>query len=160
MKALFNSLDMDGSYGGWRLRQGIPEDSCPIDLLEIRLPDNSVFDFKGYISTMQKGSRWLANRLPAMEALIKQWLRANGDHKRLETAERTLASYIFQEKEGISRGAKIAWCQNRGHRVHNLQHDGIIIQLCRNESTEDARSAIEKRCLCALGYCQPVTADK
>ena len=160
MKALFNSLDMDGSYRGWRLRQGIPEDSCPIDLLVIRLPDNSIFDFRGYVNSMQKGSTWLANRLPAMEALIKQWLRATGDHKRLETAERTLASYIFQEKEGISRGAKIAWCQNRGHRVHNLQHDGIIIQLCRNESTEDARSAIEKRCLCALGYCQPVTADK
>ena len=144
-----------GMKGIW-----IPLNDCPIDSLRISLPNNKLFDFQGYVTAMQKGSQWLANRLPAMETMIKQWLRANGDTARLETSERTLASYVFQEKEGISRGAKIDWCTNRGHTVHNLQHDGIIIQLCRNETPEDARKAIERRCGRVLGYTQPITADK
>ena len=64
-----------------------------------------------------------------MKEITRQWFQLTRD-PRIEHTERTLASYIFQEKEAISRNAKIALCTQKGHQVHNLQHDGIIVNNC------------------------------
>jgi hypothetical protein len=132
IKALFNSLDMDGTLGSWRKRQKIPPGQKPLRNLRIHLP-NGLFDFGQYARTMEIGSRWLADqRRPAMKEITRQWFQLTRD-PRIEHPERTLASYIFQEKEAISRNAKIAWCTQKGHKVHNLQHDGIIVSLATGE---------------------------
>ena len=91
-----------------------------------------------------------------MEAFVIQWLRESGDKRRLQHPERTIASYVFQEMEGISRAAKIEWCTRGGHTVHNLQHDGVIIELCREWLPRDAARALTHECSCAVGYDQVV----
>ena len=160
IKALFNSLDMDGSLGSWRTRQKIPVGQKPLRNLKINLPDGP-FDFGQYARTMEIGSRWLADqRRPAMKEITRQWFQLTKDKTRIEHPERTLASYIFQEKEAISRNAKIAWCTQKGHKVHNLQHDGIIVSLVRNADKADTGRDMERISGYALGYPQPVSVDK
>jgi len=157
MKALFNSLDMDGSFEGWKRGQGIPQGTRMLrDLGEITVGAGQRFCLRRHISVMEVGSQWLTDKLPAMEGLIVQWLRTVGDKRRLQHPERTLASYVFQEMEGISRTAKIEWCTRGGHTVHNLQHDGAIIEMCRGMSPRDAARALSHECSCALGYEQTV----
>ena len=71
-----------------------------------------------------------------------------------------MSYYIFQEKEAISRNAKIAWCTQKGHKVHNLQHDGIIVSLAHNADKADTGRDMERIRGYALGYPQPVSVDK
>ena len=71
--------------------------------------------------------------------------------------ERTLASYVFQEAEGISREAKLWWCRVHGHTVHNLQHDGVVVETARGVTAEAAAAALTELCTRELGYEQPVT---
>ena len=116
---------MDGSLEGWKLGQGIPQGTKMLrDLGEVRISNGQRFCLRRYISVMEVGSQWLKEKLPAMEVFVIQWLRESGDKRRLQHPERTIASYVFQEMEGISRAAKIEWCTRGGHTVHNLQHDG------------------------------------
>ena len=63
---------------------------------------------------MAVGSDWLARQLPAMREFVVAHLRATRDRRRLEHPERTLASYVFQEAEGVSRAAKLWWARARG----------------------------------------------
>jgi len=94
-----------------------------------------------------------------MKEITRQWFQLTRD-PRIEHTERTLASYIFQEKEAISRNAKIAWCTQKGHKVHNLQHDGIIVSLARNADKHETGREMERISGNALGYPQPVSVDK
>ena len=52
---------------------------------------------------MAVGTAHLARSLPAMTDFVAAHLRATRDGTRLEHPERTLASYVFQEAEGLSR---------------------------------------------------------
>ena len=79
-----------------------------------------------------------------------------GDRRRLREPERTLCSYVWQEAEGISRAAKLAWCRAGGHTPHNLQHDGVIIELGRGVAPADAVASLQDACSHALGFVQPV----
>ena len=107
---------------------------------------------------MEAGSVWLADHLPAMRAMTVQWLRAMGDEKRLRHPERTLASYVFQEQEGIARASKVAWANRGGHTVHNLQHYGIIIELSREVTKDTAATEMSAWCSQALAFPLTVTA--
>ena len=94
-----------------------------------------------------------------MRQFLVSWLQTRGDvesRRRLEHPERTLASYVFQEAEGLSREAKLLWATRGGHTIHNLQHDGVIIQLARGLAPDVAARDLSKVCSHALGYDQPV----
>ena len=158
VKALFNSIDMDGSLEAWKRAQGVPSGSRPLSGLTVTLANGRNFCLRSYISEMEAGSLWLADHLPAMRAMTVQWLRATGDEKRLRHPERTLASYVFQEQEGIARDTKIAWANRGGHTVHNLQHDGIIIELNREVTKDTAAKEMSAWCSQALAFPLTVTA--
>ena len=145
---------MDGTYGGWRDRQGIQDGMRPMRELRV-VVEGKPWSFRGFMAAMEVGSSWLANERPAMLKLIKTWNNYGGGRKR-EHPERTLASYIFQEAEGISREAKIWWARARGHVVHNLQHDGIIMELTDACGKEEAEKILTGICSRALRYPQPV----
>ena len=89
------------------------------DLGEFRVGAGQRFCLRRYISVMEVGSQWLKEKLPAMEAFVIQWLRESGDKRRLQHPERTIASYVFQEMEGISRAAKIEWCTRGAGGAHS-----------------------------------------
>ena len=74
----------------------------------------------------------------------------------MQHPERTLASYVFQEAEGLSRSAKLWWCRVGGHAVHNLQHDGVVVTLARGVSDAEAARALGEVCSHALAYPQEV----
>ena len=155
-KALFLALDMDGSCEGWRQRQQIPRGERPLRDLQVRLADGRRWSLLAYIKTMEAGSTWLAGKLPAMMRTVRDF-NTHRRRRRKDHPERTLASYVFQEAEGISREAKLWWCRVRGHTVHNLQHDGVVVETARGETAAAAAAALTGVCSRALGYEQPVT---
>ena len=53
---------------------------------------------------MEVGSTWLATKLPAMLHMTEAWNKHRRKRQK-HHPERTLASYVFQEAEGISREA-------------------------------------------------------
>ena len=150
---LFNSLDMDGTLAAWRARQGIPPYLRPIEGLHVSVGGRT-WSLRAYIAAQEVGSHWLARQLPAMHEFVRTWRRCRRGQVR--HPERTLASYVFQEAEGLSRSAKIWWCQVGGHEVHNLQHDGIVVTLARGLYDAEAARALGDVCSHALAYPQAV----
>ena len=156
-KALFNSFDMDGSLGAWRERMGLRDGERPSADMVIRLGPGRPFDFQAHRQAQREGTQWLAQRMRAMLQYVEAHLRACRDGRRLEHPERTVASYVFQEAEGVSRRAKVWWAQCKGHVVHNLQHDGLVLQLRHGDDVETVRQQLAAVSTRALGYQQPVT---
>ena len=113
----------------WRRRVGLRSDEKPLSGLTVRLggPDGHVFNVRAYLGAQRPGCEHLARHLPAMRELVVTWLRTQRDARRLQTPERTLASYVFQDFEGQSREAKLWCCKVHGHRPLNLQHDGVVV---------------------------------
>ena len=94
-----------------------------------------------------------------MHDFIVEHLRAGGDAARLAHPERTLASYVFQEAEGLSRRAKLQWAVRGGHTVQNLQHDGVVICLARHLDADVAAAQLTAACTRALAYRQTVQRE-
>ena len=156
IKSLFNSLDMDGTVGAWRRRVGLAAGERTLVGFRVDLGAVGVFDFDRYRRAMSVGTEWLARCMPAMRAFVVAYLRSERDWKRLEHPERTLASYVYQEAEGVSRGAKLQWCARRGHTVRSLQHDGVVLQLGFGDGVVALERELARACSHALGYEQPV----
>ena len=97
-----------------------------------------------------------------MMKLTEDWVRSGRQRgKRGETgfgAEKKLNSYVLQEAEGLSRAAKLWYCNLKGHRVHNLQHDGIVASTTRQVAPAELARALTRVTTRALGYDQPVEA--
>ena len=91
-----------------------------------------------------------------MRAFVVAHLRNERDAKRLEHPERTLASYVFQEAEGVSRQAKVRWAVQQGHTVLNLEHDGVVLAFEPGVGVAQAERDLRRACSHALGYDQPV----
>ena len=150
----------------WRRRVGLRSDEKPLSGLTVRLggPDGHVFNVRAYLGAQRPGCEHLARHLPAMRELVVTWLRTQRDARRLQTPERTLASYVFQDFEGQSREAKLWCCKVHGHRPLNLQHDGVVVALrsvCGEATTAQQTAAlVSSVCTAALGYDQPVTAKE
>ena len=178
VKSLFNSLDMDGSLSAWRVRVGMRNGersllgfTVPLGVrvrVRARVPGApaptsvdaraAAFSFDAYRRVQRVGTRWLAEKMTAMRQFVVTWMRARGDvesRRRLEHPERTLASYVFQEAEGLSRNAKLTWAARGGHTVQNLQHDGVVIALARGLAPPGKPRA-RQRASSKLGYEQPV----
>ena len=159
VKALFNSLDMDGTLGAWRTRMGLRDGERPLRGFVVDLGRAGEFRFDAYRRVQAVGTQWLARHMPAMLQFVTTHLRDTRDNKRLEHPERTLASYVFQEAEGVSRAAKLWWARVQGHTVQNLQHDGAVLQLARGVSPQQAARELSRVCSHALGYEQPVVPE-
>ena len=159
-----------GTVAGFYARWGLDELALPIYSLRFRrgateqdaaehelLRPGDTFSIRQYANAQRVGSRWLQQRMPAMNDFVCGWLTLEGDIvRRLREPERTLCSYVWQEAEGISRAAKLAWCRAGGHTPHNLQHDGVIIELGRGVAPADAVASLQDACSHALGFVQPV----
>ena len=63
---------------------------------------------------------------------------------------------VCQECEGISRDAKVDYCQLEGHWVFSKQHDGVGAGAMAGTSDEALRAALEHASTAALGYTQRV----
>ena len=156
VKALFNSFDMDGTLGAWRGRMGLRDGERPSAGMVIDLGPDGQFDFEAHRRAQRVGTAWLAERRRAMTAFVGAHLRNERDTRRLEHPERTVASYIFQEAEGVSRKVKAQLARVQGHTVHNLQHDGVILRLDWGEAPQRVAQQLSAVTAHALGYAQPV----
>ena len=148
-KALINSLEMDGTFEGWKHSYGIPVQrnarECNVDL-----GNGVIFRLADFITAQPARTRWLVNRCPRMFELIAGAKNRPGDHP-----ERTLKSFVLQELEGRSRNAKIRWAEEHGHEWFSLQHDGVAMGLA-GITTGQAKTALTAVCSAALGYEQRV----
>ena len=69
-------------------------------------------------------------------------------------AGRTAKSYVLQEAECTARNAKIhvSWCQSRGLRVTNLQHDGVVVAGIAPGEEEEAGRGMGEAATVACGF--------
>ena len=147
---------MDGTLGAWRARVGLRDNEAPLADFVVDLGQAGDFRFAAYRRVQRVGTGWLARQLPAMSDFVVTHLRATRDARRLAHPERTVASYVFQEAEGISRAAKLRHARAAWHVVHNLQHDGVVLALARDEDPAAVERQLTAACTQALGYEQPV----
>jgi hypothetical protein len=156
MKALFNSLDNDGTVRGWRRTMGIAAGQKPLEGARVRLPTGRVFSLAAYQDSREDMTAEFEEMMPGMCSLVKDWLRARRDGREY-THSRTAKSYFLQEAEGLSRRAKVAWAARRGDAlVTNLQHDGIIVQLPDGMTAATATAGMAEASSQVLGYQQLV----
>ena len=114
------------------------------------------WSLQAHILAMEVGTDSVKNKMAAMYEMVKSWRHSReGSHP-----DRTTASYVFQEAEGISRLAKLWWARVRGHKVQNLQHDGVILTTGTDIQPQAVARAMTAVCTHALGYAQPVATDK
>ena len=162
VKVLFNALDMDGTYEGWRKKMGVKR-SITLDGLRIKDDHDRDFSMGEYLESQQASTKELADKMRGMLALIEDWNVAYPGDKSVCAAsawaadgpKRTLKSYVLQEMEGFSRNAKLWWCAAGGHVALNLQHDGVVLALNRVDQ-HTARSELAQVSSMALRYKQEV----
>ena len=155
-KRLINLLDMDGTFEGWlaAYRSDVVSGRTRAQAqLVCGSADRQVtFDLGAYITEQPARTLEMRARAPRM---FKFFRRAKHMGERATKAKRTMKSYVLQECEGISRRAKLAWCETTGAKPLNLQHDGVVIMLPNNRSDVDAVTAdIQRHCSALLGYTQ------
>ena len=64
-----------------------------------------------------------------------------------------MKSYLLQEAEAVSRGAKMAWCEQNRVRVTSLQHDGIMVaELPQGLSAEEVAEQLTIAATSASGF--------
>ena len=156
IKHLNLRLDFDASIRKWEREWRIPEFAsilqrrCTVQLPGVLTP----FDVRSYITSLPQRTAWLAQRVPDMVELARQ-IRSSG----ADRPEVTAKSSVLQEREGISRHAKIRYCQLHGHWAFSQQHDGVGIGATQDEDAEALRAALEHSTAAALGYAQKVTRE-
>ena len=155
-KALFNSLDMDGTYMGWRERYRVPVGMYPELECEFDLATGGRFNWYAYKNSQLDAAKNFEQELPAMARFVKAYLRIQGDDERLEHPERTLKSYVLQEAEAISRYSKLCWAAEVGREPVSLQHDGVLLRLWPHDNKAEVEHELSRLCSAALGYEQPV----
>ena len=82
IKALFNSLDMDGTLGAWRTRVGL-RDGQRLTGFVVDLGRAGEFRFDAYRRVQAVGTQWLARHMPAMMQFVTAHLRDTRDSRRL-----------------------------------------------------------------------------
>ena len=150
-KGLCHRLDNEGTIIGFFNEHGIPGLAAdqPRTLTLTLGPNNERFNLQTFIDEKTAQTRWLANQLPMMLALIK----AAGDRAKPEA---TLRSFYSQDYEGVSRAAKIRWAERHGQYPFSNSHDGVGIGLDIEHTPSEVASALTDEVSATLGYDQPV----
>ena len=82
VKALFASIDMDGSVKRWAERWGLlPE---VVRRVSVTLPDGTIFNFDAYLRGQADGTEWLREKLErqvGMHSFITTWLAHHKPYK-------------------------------------------------------------------------------
>jgi len=83
-------------------------------------------------------------------------MREHND-SRVSRSALTAKSYFLQEAEGLSRQAKVLWAARRGDlRITSLQHDGVVVDLPADITTDHVTAGMTEASTAVLGYTQPV----
>ena len=153
IKTLNLRLDFDGSITKWERENGIlPHATLMQRGCRVQVPgETELFDFRAYVTGLRARTEWIASRVPEMVQLARQTSSSRSDRP-----EVTAKSMVCQECEGISRDAKVDYCQTEGHWVFSKQHDGVGAGAMEGTSDEALRAALEHASTAALGYAQRV----
>ena len=113
-------------------------------------PDGKKFSLEKYGKAQGEGTTWIITRAKPMWDFLE---RMDLPKKKGKRKDRKLMvkSYLLQEAEAVSREAKIRWAKEKGLRVMNLQHDGLVIQT-GVENIKDYETQMEKAAEEACGY--------
>ena len=168
VKLLINLLDMDGTYGGWRLSHGEVQagaagpgwpalPGCPsLPGPALLLPSGEVFEVRRYFREQTERTVWVGLQRPHLTALYDWWRQSELNRRDWKDPSRTLKSDMLAEYEFASRGAKRWWADMHGHFWLSLQHDGVVMALVRGTLLAEALRKIETCLTAVLGYHQPV----
>ena len=143
IKQLYNSLNMDGSFGEWASKWAIPENMNKAELNVGGLAGGETFRFATYLQDLSEGTGWLAQRLEKHTGMLSFIAAHHKTHRpTYRTPERTLKSFALSEAESFSRDAKVEWCAQQRMAVCSLQHDGGIIVTHHTTAQEAHRSRL------------------
>ena len=153
---LLSILDQGGPVEAWQQKRGLPVTGSVIfslgqDAAGPPLPEGP-FDFAAYIRVQPRRTAWLAQRLPHMLDLVRQF---QVDTPRARPTV-TTKNYVFQDEEARSCQAKRQYASENGARTVNLQWDGIVIQLPNGHEPDDVAQEMGMRTSLVQGYPQPV----
>ena len=118
-KQLVNMLEMDGTFEAWCDGWGVSPHL--LRGLVVDLPGGRRLDVTGLVRVQPARTRALVQARPRAFAFAQQvCAELGGNHP-----DRTLRSYVMQDREAASREAKVAWAAREGWRVVSYQHDGV-----------------------------------
>ena len=156
MKVITNAYDMDAKENMWEKKFGNPHKRTLTNIV-MKLPDGTNFSMDKYRKAQEMGTKWMTTRSERMVELL------NGLHlkgkKKYKNKKLMAKSYMLQEAEATSREAKIRWAREKGIRVINLQHDGIVLMLDPEKEKETTR-ALQETASEACGYKIRIKAKK
>ena len=158
-KQLVNSLEMDGTFEAWCDGWGVSPHL--LRGLAVDLPGGQGLDVAALVRVQPARTLALVQARPRAYAFVRQACAAlGGDHP-----DRTLRSYVMQDREAASREAKVAWAVRAGWQVVSHQHDGVVMRppVACGTGSDTARlacAALSRACSDALGYEQPVAVKE
>ena len=160
MKAIINGFDMDSGLEAWGKQYDNP-DGKKLKGTQLTLGCGTPYALESYHKAQRKGTEWVAANSKRMLELVEQCMKP-GERTHAGKAALRVKSYLLQEAEAVSRGAKDAWCREHGVRVLNLQHDGIMIgsDLPNELSADEVAELMGAAATRAAGYEVVVTAER
>ena len=155
MKAIINGYDMDSGIDAWARKFGNPK-GLTLKGWAI-LVQGRRYKLETYRNAQQQGTKWMAERSARMGELVRQRMtreeREGSPRKKKKDPNLRVKSYLLQEAEGVSRAAKVAWCEQHDVRVVNMQHDGIMVSWLPDGLTiEEVAEQMSMAASAACGY--------
>jgi hypothetical protein len=122
-KALINSLEMDGTFEGWKTRYGIPVQRSATKC-SVYLGDGTTFRLSDFIAAQPARTQWLVNKCPRMFELVagakNQNQRSPGTHTIIVCAPGTRGAFAECENllgRGTWPRVVLAAARRGGHGV-------------------------------------------
>ena len=128
VKKIFAGYDNDATMEGWaKTTSGCPRGRT-IKGIQITVGQDggagTVFRPEDYWRAQQQSSAWMWEH--AGEEL-RDFVQERNPTMSMRGRRLTWKSYVLQEAEAVSRGAKIKWARKKGVTVHSLQHDCVVL---------------------------------
>ena len=134
MKCVINGLDMDSGLDAWRAKFAADGGNKTLVRKRVQLRCGRSYSLEEYQRAQRRGTEWMAGSAGHAGASATQSVRMlayigqcmTPTERRKKNPALKLKSYLLQEAEAVSRGAKAEWAAGQGVRVVSLQHDGVV----------------------------------
>ena len=119
------------------------------------------YSLEEYQRAQRRGTEWMAGSAGHAGASATQSARMlayigqcmTPTERRKKNPALKLKSYLLQEAEAVSRGAKAEWAAGQGVRVVSLQHDGVVFHALPDGLTaEEVAEQLSAAASRAAGY--------
>lgn len=161
MKCVINGLDMDSGLDAWRAKFAADGGNKTLVRKRVQLRCGRSYSLEEYQRAQRRGTEWMAGSAGHAGASATQSARMlayigqcmTPTERRKKNPALKLKSYLLQEAEAVSRGAKAEWAAGQGVQVVSLQHDGVVFHALPDGLTaEEVAEQLSAAASRAAGY--------